>query len=48
MSTLRLNAQGEVLLCCGGKGCPVLKQTDNDRVSIKGNTWIISYKIYFH
>ena len=35
MSTLRLNAQGEVLLCCGGKGCPVLKQTDNDRVSIK-------------
>ena len=35
MSTLHLNAQGEVRLCCGGKGCPVLKKTDGDRVSIK-------------
>lgn len=34
MSNLSINSSGEVLLCCGGKGCPVLVK-DDDRVKIK-------------
>ena len=36
MSTLKINSNGEVRLCCGGKGCPVLRKTEEqDRVKIK-------------
>ena len=35
MSDLSINSSGEVLLCCGGKGCPVLTKDDDGRVKIK-------------
>ena len=35
MSNLSINSNGEVLLCCGGKGCPVLRKDQSDRVKIK-------------
>ena len=35
MSNLSINSNGEVLLCCGGKGCPVLIKDDEGRVTIK-------------
>jgi len=34
MSNLSISSNGEVLLCCGGKGCPVLVKDDQDRVKI--------------
>jgi hypothetical protein len=34
MSNLSINSSGEVRLCCGGKGCPVLIK-DDQRVKIK-------------
>lgn len=33
MSTLRPNINGEIRLCCGGKGCPVVRLVE-DRVVI--------------
>lgn len=44
MSMLNRNSSGDVILCCGGKGCPTLRQVE-DRVQIKdddGNTIDIS------
>ena len=44
MSILNRNSSGEVILCCGGKGCPTLKRVE-DRVKIKdddGNSIDIS------
>ena len=44
MSILNRNNGGEVILCCGGKGCPTLKKVE-DRIKIKddfGNTIDIS------
>ena len=34
MSILNRNIGGEVILCCGGKGCPTLKKVE-DRIKIK-------------